>query len=137
MRQLSRLVILVALTAACEAPGTELLVPLTVLNWYPSGNATCVPRDTGVFVSFSVALRPETVTEQSVQLFEGATPVPAIMSHDADTATIVLWPVGGLRWQTVYDVRVDASLEALFGATLGTAVQSRFSTQPQLGCLGG
>ncbi len=131
------LIVGLALVAACEAPGTELLVPLRVINWYPSGNAACVPRDTGIFVTFSEPLAAGSVTAETIALLEGTTPVPGRLAYAPDTATVSLWPDAGLTWATGYVVRLAPELAAEGGALLGVAVESRFTVQPQLGCLEG
>ena len=43
-----RALIIIAALAGCRAPETELVAPIAVANWYPSGNRPCVDRETEI-----------------------------------------------------------------------------------------
>jgi hypothetical protein len=123
-----------AALAACEGPVTEIVAPLAVLNWYPSGNATCVPRETGVWVTFSQPVVEETLTDASIGLFQGITPVLAARGYDPDTWTVEIFPDPPLEFGTVYEVRLQPEITAEAGGSFHTVVASSFSTLPQTGC---
>ena len=130
-----------ALVAGCRGPDTELVTPLSVVNWYPSGSATCVARETGVWVTLSAGVVESSFTAESPGLF-GPNPtggndevqVAATRTYDAGTATVKLVPDLSLTFDTVYVVRMAAGIAAEDGATFTTAVSSTFRTLPQSGC---
>ena len=119
---------------ACEGPVTDVLVPLAVVNWYPSGNATCVPRETEVWVTFSEPVVAETLTDETVALFLDGEAVAAARAYDPETWTVHLAPGELLEPDTTYEVLLQPEITAEAGGSFDTEVRSAFSTLPQAGC---
>ncbi|OGR11782.1 MAG: hypothetical protein A2341_02545 [Deltaproteobacteria bacterium RIFOXYB12_FULL_58_9] len=118
----------------CEGPTTDIVVPLGIINWYPSGGAICVPRETGVWLTFSEPVVVETLTESSANLSGGVDAVAVAREYDDETATLWLQPTDVLRFGTGYTITLSAGIAALSGGELTTSVTSEFQTLPQSGC---
>ncbi|MEE8410637.1 MAG: Ig-like domain-containing protein [Myxococcota bacterium] len=102
----------------------------------PSGNATCVPRETGIWVTFSQPVLEGSLTSETIGIYEGTTPVPSLRELDHDTATVHLLPSDTLAFGTSYSVELTIDVEAEAGGMLPTSVSSPFGTLSRAGCAG-
>jgi hypothetical protein len=131
-----RALFFVAALAACKGPETELLEPLVVANWYPSGNAACVDRETAIWVTFSEPLEPASL-DAAATLSVGSESVAVGLTSDAEAGTLSLAPEAPLAFGSVHTVTLAKTIRAASGEELGVDVTSRFLTIPQSGCAGG
>ncbi len=121
-----------------EAIGDDqapLIEPLAVANWYPSGNAPCVERETAVWITFTEPLDATSIAG-AVSLMVGARELAVALEIDAEAATIALTPAALLDFGTVHTVELAPEIRAAGGEELGAIVTSRFRTIPQEGCAG-
>ncbi len=127
----------------CEGPQSEVREVLSVTNWYPSGGANCVPRETNIWITFSQPLSSDTITDSSIELLDGNSVVPASREYDPLTRTVRLSPDAILDFDTSYRIQLDASLATeaqeseAQSITLSTGVTNEFTTIAQTGCADG
>ncbi len=122
--------------AACASPETRVIDVVSVINWYPSGNATCIPTDTEIWITFSASLEESSITDSTVLLSRDSVAVTVERTYFADTATVHLLPTGALDYGADYLIQLDPQLTSVDGDELGVQVESTFHTVPQQGCSG-
>lgn len=127
-------VLAAALLAGCDGPHTQLIEALSIVNWYPSGSAPCVPRDTEIWVTFSEALDPQTVTDENIVLSMGSQNVASTVDYAEDNWTIQITPDTELSFGRVYEIALHKQLRGMSGTSFSTEIISAFRTVPQTGC---
>ena len=100
--------------------------PLTVLSVTPTNGTTGVGQNPTVVLTFSKSLNPNTVTNQTIQLFSGDTSLNVSPSISTDNRTVTLTP-SSLPANTVITLAATSSVQDLSGNPL-TTFQSQFTT---------
>ena len=101
-----------------------------VIATTPAAGAENVVVDVAVLATFSEAIAPLSLTAESfVLLDESGAEVPAVVSYHADQFTAMLLPEAALASQSVYEVRLDASVTDAAGNALADAVGWTFTTE--------
>lgn len=103
--------------------------PPTLTGRSPVPDATDVPHDATVVVTFSEPIDPATLTGSAFRLVAGALTVSASLTYGGHTATLT--PDALLAPATVYTVRVAASVADLVGNPLGAETSWTFTTAPE------
>ena len=104
--------------------------PPTVIAVAPLNNATGVPTNTTVRVTFSEAMDQLTLTAANLTLKNTATSavIATNISYDVGTNTVTLTPTGPLSNGTGYTVTVGTGVKDLAGNALAAQFTSSFTT---------
>ena len=78
----------------------------TVISTTPADGATAVPTNTTVTATFSRAIGPDGINASTFTLFKGATPVPGLVTYDADTLTATFTPDAPLDKESLYTATI-------------------------------
>ena len=115
------------------APGGPDTTPPTVLATTPANGATGVLATTSVSAAFSEALAPATVNGTTVELRDGGSLlVPATVSWNAATNSVVLVPTASLGYTATYTATVKGGaggVTDVAGNPLGANHVWTFTTQ--------
>jgi hypothetical protein len=98
----------------------------TVSTTTPGNNATAVPRNNSITISFSAAMDPATINSSTVIVTKGSTVIPGTVTYDGTTATFT--PTDALLALTQYTVTVTTGAKTLAGSPLAANVVSSFTT---------
>jgi hypothetical protein len=112
-------------TVDTKAPKVNSVLPTEV--------ATGVAQAVNVKVTFSEAMRADSITTDSVKLFRaGTTPIAAVVSYDAQTKTATLNPDIDLRLSTKYKAVVSSGTRDLAGNRLDQDQDPTNGNQPKV-----
>jgi len=103
----------------------DLTPPEVVPPTTPRGDATEVNLTTPVVLRFSEAVRPETVTEQTITVDQG---VLGAVSYDTATDTATFTPAERLACNTTHTVTVGPAVLDLAGNAMAAAYTWSFTT---------
>ncbi len=114
-----------------DHPGADTTPP-TITDRSPAADASGVPLDTDVTVTFDEPMNAATITDTTFTLrAQGVgSDLPATVSYEDGVAT--LDPSADLAPSTTYDVTVAASVADLVGNTLGADDTWSFTTAAQI-----
>jgi hypothetical protein len=112
--------------ASCSKDDSPTPASPTVSSTSPSNNATDVPRNNAIIISFSEAMDPATITTSTVIVKQGATVVPGTILYSGTTATFT--PSNNLLALTNYTVTVTTGAKTLSGKAFGAESVSNFTT---------
>jgi hypothetical protein len=91
----------------------------TVTSTSPAGGATAVVPTANVTATFSEPVAPATVNAASVTLLDAAmSPVPASVSYDAASQTVMLNPSADLAFDATYTAKLSGAIADLAGNPL-------------------
>ncbi|WP_166266793.1 Ig-like domain-containing protein [Marinobacter caseinilyticus] len=107
-----------------EVYTVDLTPPEVVQPTVPLADATDVPRNTDVVVTFSEAIDPATINEGSFYLDNG---MPGTVSYDEMSYTATLDPLVRLECGTVYQATLDIGIADRAGNTLAAPEQFSFA----------
>lgn len=100
----------------------------SVLNTFPASDATAVPLNTSVLITFSEALDPTTINNQTYTLWRNGTePVTGTISYVGTTAAFK--PNSPLSANTVYSAEVTTAIQDLAGNALQDTFRWSFTTE--------
>ena len=107
------------------------VIPPTVSSIVPANNATNVPTNSTVRVTFSEPMDPATINATNITLRNTGTSaaVTGVVTYDAATRVATFTP-SALSNATGYTVTVTTGVKDLSGNALVTAVTSTFTTSP-------
>jgi hypothetical protein len=122
--------IALALLAACGGTNTgpNGAGAPTVSSTSPIDIATSVPTNARVFISFSEAMDPATLTSTTVRLEQGTTAVAGSVVPAADGMTVTFTPAAALAANTVYNATVTSDAKAEGGNALAANHAWSFTT---------
>ena len=103
----------------------DITVP-TVSTLSPANNATGVPRNNAITISFNVAMDPATINSSTVIVKQGGTVIPGTVTYSGTTATFT--PTDALLALTEYTVTITTGAKTLAGIALAANVVSSFTT---------
>ena len=83
----------------------------TVISTNPAADATDVPVDQAIVVTFSKEMTPATITEDTFTLMQETTPVAGVVTSTGATATFT--PASALAPDTVYTATIMAGVESM------------------------
>lgn len=128
--RLGAIALVIALAACTSAPPPPTdTTPPTVVSHTPDDGATNVPASEPIVVTFSEALDPDTVDDQTVQLAAtGSVALAKSLSLSADGRDLVVTPVAPLGLPTTLTLHLGAGIRDLAGNAL--APQSRSWSVP-------
>ncbi|HMI65830.1 MAG TPA: ice-binding family protein [Cyclobacteriaceae bacterium] len=98
----------------------------TVSTTTPGNNATAVPRNNSITISFSAAMDPATINSSTVIVKKGSTVIPGVVTYAGTTATFT--PTDPLLALTEYTVTITTGAKTLAGSALAANVVSTFTT---------
>jgi hypothetical protein len=103
----------------------------TVLSVSPVADAPAVSTSATIVVTFDIALDPETLTGENVQLIRlsGEVDVPGTIDYDDDTHAVTFTPDDRLDVATTYRLTVTTAVTSAEGAKLAAAFVTEFTTQ--------
>lgn len=107
--------------------GADSVAP-TILDVTPAAQSANVKVGTTATMRFSEPLNQATVTEAHVRLLAGETVVPATVSYDTATHTVMLTPTATLRALTTYHVVVTTAVTDAHGNAIADEYVSSFTT---------
>jgi len=109
--------------------GADTVLP-NVAYTTPLGGATNVPVNSSVSIQFSEVMKTGggADTASSYTLSKGGVPVDFSLVYDSVTNTATLTPSGSLSQNTLYSVKVSASVQDLAGNAMGTDYTFSFTT---------
>jgi hypothetical protein len=128
--------ILADMGAAPETPAAGIVVddpsaPPALVVRTPAPGATNVQPTSPVVVTFSRAMNATTLTSSRFRVTRpDGTAVAGTVSYDNLTFRATFTPSAPLALQTAYTVRLDASVRAANGVTLGAPATWSFTTRP-------
>ncbi|HVO30614.1 MAG TPA: Ig-like domain-containing protein, partial [bacterium] len=102
--------------------------PLTVVSSAPAAAADGVPTDAFVEITFNEVLDAAQVSNASVAVSVGASPVPGDVVVVAGGKGLRFYPSAPFQHLATVDISVPAGLKAQGGATLATAYTAQFRT---------
>ncbi len=92
----------------------------------PANNATAVPRNNSISISFSEAMDSTTINSSTVIVKQGTTVVPGSVKYAGTTATFT--PTDPFLALTAYTVTVTTGAKTLAGKPLASNMVSTFTT---------
>ncbi len=98
----------------------------TVVSSNVQNNATGVPLNNAIAVTFSESMDPATITASTFTVKQGATPVPGTVTYAGTTATF--HPQAALAANTMYTATVTTGVKDMTGAALASPVVWSFTT---------
>jgi len=101
----------------------------TVISTTPLNAATNVLRESNITVDFSEAMNSSTITSSSFILYQGATPIPGVVST-LSTTKYQFNPTAYLTPGVVYTGKVFTTVKDLAGNTLSVAHVWSFTVRP-------
>ena len=107
--------------------GTDSTAP-TVAGTIPAASATGVSTIKPIVISFSEAMDPSTITENSVALKLGSTAVAGNLTYDSNSRTATFVPNYALTATSTYTISVTTDVKDLSGQALSTASLLTFTT---------
>ncbi len=116
------------LNAVVTANVTLAALAPTVVSADPAQGATRVPLDTGLRVQFSKAIAAASVTETSVSLRQGGTPLTLQRFLSIDGRTLTLLPGHALSSATGYELVLTTDLRDPVGNALAASQTLSFTT---------
>ncbi len=135
----------VTLPAGVEAVGGARLdqpvvwgfstAPPEVRDVRPSQNATYVPLETGVRVTFNTPMDAESTEAAFSLVAAGGETVPGSYTWEENNATLVFTPTENLALNTIYIVRLSEEARAVNGAPIAAGLEQRFTTTPPVAVL--
>lgn len=90
----------------------------TVAGTIPADSATGVSTIQPIVISFSEAVSPATITENSVSLKLGSSAVASSLSYDPNNRTVTLVPTYALSPTSTYTISVTTAVQDLAGNAL-------------------
>jgi hypothetical protein len=128
--------ILADMGAAPETPAAGIVIddpaaPPAIALRNPAASAVGVQPTTSVAVTFSRSMNGSTITGSTFTLRRpDGSLVPAAVAYDDLTFRATLTPSSPLALETTYSVRLDGSIRAANGVSLGSSVSWTFTTRP-------
>lgn len=129
---------LAALLAACPNPVTRLVdTDVLVANAggrpvvesrSPEPGATEVAGDSPIVVEFSMAMDPESLTPQAIEVSAGGMPLSGLVAYNEDTRTATFTPEVDLPRDSLVEVVVSDQVRNAGGAPLSAPIEWSFST---------
>lgn len=115
-------------SGGAAAPPSGDTTPPTITTKDPLPNASAISITKTIGILFSEALKSSTITDASVNLKQGATPVPVALSISSDLTTVFLDPTSNLTNNTVYTVTVTNAVQDFNGNPLTSGESWQFTT---------
>jgi hypothetical protein len=98
----------------------------TVTSTSVQNNATGVPRNNAIAVTFSEAMNPTTINASTFTVMQGSTPVQGMIVYSGTTATFN--PSVSLAANTTYTATVTTGVKDASGMALASAIVWTFTT---------
>lgn len=98
----------------------------TVTSTGVQNNATGVPRNNAIAVTFSETMNPTTINSSTFTVMQGSTPVQGTINYAGTTATFI--PSVSLASNTTYTATVTTGVKDASGIALASAIVWSFST---------
>lgn len=114
-------------TFTTRPPTTYEATPPVVIAISPKAGASDIPVNAQIYASFSKALNPESINNNTFILQRGSTKTSGSVNYDDSTA--VFNPSGLLRHETTYTAIITNNIEDLFGNTLTENHNWSFTTK--------
>lgn len=102
--------------------------PPTIVTKDPTPNATNVALNKTISIVFSEAMATSTITDTTVNLKQGATPISCALTVNPDLKTVTLNPDVDLSYSTVYTVTVTNGVQDQAGNPLAATESWTFTT---------
>jgi len=116
--------------AACKKskndPAPSNMTTPTVTSTNVQNNATGVPRNNGIAVTFSEAMNPTTINSSTFTVTQGTTPVQGTIDYSGTTATFK--PNVSLAANTTYTATVTTGVKNASGMALASSIVWSFTT---------
>ena len=112
--------------AGCSSDDNDPTVTPTVGSTTPANNATNVPRNNSIEISFSEAMDPATINSSTIIVKQGTTVVPGMVTYSGTTA--IFTPTDNLLALTAYTVTVTTGAKTLAGQPFAANSVSSFTT---------
>ena len=97
--------------ATASGKGVLIPTPLTVIAANPTNNATGVPINSQIVVTFSEAMNPATINNTTFILKQGTTPVTGTVSYVNGTA--IFTPATALTTNTLYTAAITTGAKTI------------------------
>lgn len=112
---------------ACGGSEDDGAAP-TVSSSSPANDASGVPLNTRVSVSFSEAMDPLSLTTETFVVTEGSTSVAGTVAAGTDGTTAIFTPTNNLAGNTVFTGKITAKAKTPAGKALASEHTWRFTT---------
>ncbi len=110
----------------CSNDDNDPIVTPNVESTSPANNATNVPRNNSIDISFSEEMDPATINSSTIIVKQGTTVVPGMVTYAGTTATFA--PQDDLLALTAYTVTVTTGAKTLAGNPFAANSVSSFTT---------
>ncbi len=110
----------------CSNDDKDPIVTPNVETTSPANNATNVPRNNSIDISFSEEMDPATINSTTILVKQGTTVVPGMVTYAGKTATFT--PDDNLLALTAYTVTVTTGAKTLAGKPFAANSVSSFTT---------
>ena len=118
--------LLIVILAGCTKKENTPGVPPTVTLTDPLNNATGVPVNKLIVITFSKAMKAATVTSLTYTLKQGSTAVAGAVTYTGTTATFT--PAANLAYSKVYTVTVTTGVKDFAGNAIAVNYTFSFTT---------
>lgn len=116
----------VGILAGCSSSDPAPTAGPTVSATLPANNATGVPLNNSITISFTEEMDPATINSSTVIVKQGATVIPGTVTYAAKTA--IFKPNDNLLPMTAYTVTITSGAKTMAGKSIGSDVVSTFTT---------